>query len=176
MALDTTKVMVGAGVVSIGDYVTAGGAGTLVDVGDLLEPIEVGTAFENFDVETERSTGIVLTNPTKSDFTIKVAMAQSEVENLRIGLRQPAGNKSGTGSNLTLTVTDAIKQFHQIQVVGPGPGTTGVRTITGWRAQAIAMDAVKIGKKAVQNVTVTFRLLKDTSTTPAGQYYKLVDA
>ena len=176
MALDATKIMVGAGVFSYGAYVTAGGAGSLADAGHIATPFELGIAMENFDVETERATGIVKTVPIKSDHTLKVAFHQAEAELLRVALGLPASSKTGTTPNFTLRVGDRVEQYHQATLVVPGVGTTAVRTMTFWKLQISALEPVQFGKAAVQTYIATFRSLRDDSVTTADKHWKQVDA
>lgn len=176
MAQDVTKIMVGAGVLSLGDYVTAGGAGSLSDAGFTLDDFQLTSNQENFDVEVEQTTGTVLTSKVKTEFTLKCTFAQAEAELLRVLLAQPSGNKSGTGANLTLRVGNAATQYHQATLVVPGPGTTGVRTLTFWKLQILTSDPIPFGKKVVQKYGATFRLLYDSTVSTADKFFKQVDA
>jgi hypothetical protein len=176
MALDATKIMVGAGVFSIGDWVTAGGPGTLVDVGHIKSPFELAASFDNFDIETERLQGILDHRPTKTDYTLKVAFHQAEVEWLRIALAQPATNKSGTGANLTLLVGERANLDHQATLVTAGPGTTGVRTLTFWRLKLMSVEAIQVGKGVEQLYIATFRVKHDPTLSTADKNWKQVDA
>lgn len=176
MATDATKIMVGAGTFSIGAYVTAGGAGSLTDVGHVATPFELGVAMENFDVETERAVGIVKTTPQKDDYTLKVAFHESDPEWLRTALGQPSANLTGTAPDETLLVGDRAEQYHQATLVVSGIGTTGVRTLTFWKLQTISMEPVSFGKAIEQMYVVTFRALRDDSLATADKYFKQVDA
>lgn len=174
MALDATKILVGAGVFKITAYVTTGGVGTgIADLGHTLSPLKYSAAYENFDVETERSVGTVLTFPVKVDHTVEVTLGQAELDNLRIALRLGSANLSGTN---ILYVGDPISQYHQIQMVGPGPaGGTQGRTVTMWKAQVINFDEWSFAKAGVQGLAVKFRLLRDDTVT-TDKYFKITDA
>ena len=176
MATDSTKIMVGAGTFSIGDYTSAGGAGSLTDVGDILTPYEIGSEFANFDVETERATGIVATYPLTDGHTIKVAMAESDPTWLRIAMGQPSANLTGTTPDKRLLVGDRAAQYHQATLVATGIGTTGVRTWTFWKLQVLSKEPIQVGKGVVQSYVVTFRALRDSTVATADKYYKQVDA
>jgi hypothetical protein len=175
MSKDATKILAGAGVFSYGDYVTAGGAGSLADAGHIKNPFELGTGFANFDVKTERSAGIVKTVPIDSDFTLKVAFHQAETELMRVALGQPSGNKSGSGANLTLLVGDRAEQYHQATLVVPGPGTTATRTLTFWKLQVLSTENISFGKGIEQMYIVTFRVLRDDSVSTNDKFFKQVD-
>ncbi len=176
MATDATKIMVGAGTFSIGAYVTAGGAGSLTDVGHIATPFELGVAMENFDVQTERAIGVVLTEPINDDYTLKVAFHESDPEWKRVALGQPAANLTGTAPDETLRIGDRQAQYHQATLAVPGIGTTAARTLTFWKLQSIGMEPVQYGKAVTQMYNVTFRILRDDSVTTADKYYKQVDA
>jgi len=176
MALDATNIIVGAGTFNIGAYVAAGGAGTLADVGHTSAANELAAEFENTDFESERAQGIVKTVPSKTGYTLKIPIMQAESEMLRIALAQPAANQTGTGENLTLRVGARVEQYHQATIVTTGVGTTGVRTLTFWKLQAIAVDAIQYGKNALQQFIVTFRVMFDDSVTTADKFWKSVDA
>lgn len=175
MATDATKIEVGAGTFSIGDYTTAGGAGSLTDVGHVKSPYELGVAMENFDVETERAVGIVKTVPIKDDYTLKVAFHETDPEWLRIALGQASGNLTGTAPDETLLVGDRSEQYHQGTLVGPGIGTTATRTLTFWKLQTQSMEPIQFGKSVEQSYVVTFRILRDDSVATADKYFKQVD-
>lgn len=182
MALDASKIMAGFGTASgagefkLGDYVTAGGAGTLVDLGHVKNPYELAGAMENFDETTERATGIVLTEPISDSHEVKVAFHQSEIEILRIAYGQPSANKSGSGNNLTLLIGDRVSQYHQATLQVKGPGTTAKRLMTFWKLQVIAREAISFGKSTAQLVITTFRILRDDSVVTADKYFKFVDS
>lgn len=178
MAQDATKILVGApSSVTIGAWVSAAGTATLSDPGHLLEPLEIASEVENFDVEVETAKGIVKTVPVKTAFTVKLSLAQAEIENMRIAWRQSTGNVTGTSPNFTFVVNDAIEAYHRIVVVGPGEGTNSTRTATLWKCQVQDVQPVTFGKKTVQGVNITFRVLQDTTVaTTQGQYYKIVES
>jgi len=175
MATDATKIEVGSGVFSIGDWVTAGGAGSLADVGHIKSPFEIGVAMENFDVETERAIGIVKTTPTKDDYTLKVHFHEADPEWLGFALGQPDANLTGTAPDETLLVGDRSERYHQATIVGTGIGTTAVRTWTFWRLQVISLEPVLIGKAVEQSYNVTFRILRDDSVSTADKHFNQAD-
>lgn len=176
MALDAGKIKAGAGVFSYGDYVAAGGAGSLSDAGHVKSPFELATAMENFDDETERVTGIVLTNPIKTDHTLKVALHQVDAALFQMALGLPAANRTGTAPNETVLVGDRVAQFHQATLVVPGEGTTGSTTFTFWKLQVISVEPIQFGKGVSQMLAVTFRALRDDTVTSLDKHYKRVAA
>jgi len=176
MATDATKILVGAGVVSLGDYVSAGGSGTLTDVGHTKNPVTFAPTFENFEIRGERAFGPIRISPQDMSLAIKVPMMEAVLEKYRIALRQPAANKSGTAPNETLLVGQPAEQYHQLQIVGPGLGTTKVRTCTFWKCIVEAVAEVPFAKAAEQMLDVTFRALFDDSVTTADKFGKIVDA
>ena len=174
--LNATKILVGAGTLSIGPYTSSGGAGTLADIGHTSTPFKLNGGFANFDVETERATEIVATFPQKSDYTLEVDFSQNEPEAMRIAYRQTAGNLSGTaGTGETLRIGSAVAQYHQATLVVPGTGTNLTATYTFWKMQVATVAATEFGKAAVQKLTVTFRLIRDDTVSTADKLFKRVD-
>lgn len=176
MATSAANVKVGAGTFSIGAYTSAGAAGSLTDSGHIATPYELGVGMENFDVETERSTGIVYTSPQKDEHTLKVAFHESTLELWRTALGQPSSQLTGTAPNKTLRVGDRAAQYHQATLAVPGVGTTAARTLTFWKLQVIALEPIQFGKAVAQVLTATFRILRDDTVSTADKYYKVVDA
>lgn len=177
VGLNATKILVGAGTFSIGPYTSSGSSGALQDIGHTMTPFELAGGFANFDVETERATEIVGTYPQKSDYTLKVSFAQNEPEAMRIAYRQTAGNLSGTaGTGETLRVGSAVAQYHQATLVVPGTGTGLTATYTFWKLQVATVDATAFGKAAVQQLVVTFRVIRDDTVATADKLFKRVDS
>lgn len=176
MATDATKVITGAGTFSIGAYVTAGGAGSLVDVGYSNAPFELTPEFENTEIESENQQGVIKSVPTKTGYTLKVPILESDPEHLRIALGQPAANLTGTAPDETLRVGDRTEQYHQGTLATSGIGTTGARTFTFWKLQILSMDPIQIGKAVAQMYNAVFRVMPDTSVTTLDKFFKQVDA
>lgn len=181
MAVNSANVLLGAATVSIGPWVTAGAAGTLVDVGHLAAKVELGLERENVDVESENSFGIVMTRPLRQSFTLKVSMLEGTAENLRQALSLPAANKTGTTPNFTLGVVDPANQYYQIGVVAPGLGSNSLQTITLWKCFVSGMEAIGFAKGEPQVYVVTFRVLRDDSIASGeqatkGLYWRRVDS
>lgn len=177
MGVASKYVLVGAATVSVADWVTAGGAGSsFVDLGHTKAPSTLTGTIEVFDVKSERVFGIIKSKPIDGKITLKVPTIEVSAENLRIAFGQPAANKSGTGDNLTLRVGDFPEQYHQVTLVTSGPGTTGVRTFTFWRARITGMGELPFGKGAEQVLELTLEILYDDSVATADKFFKMVDA
>src|SRR6476619_4485060 len=101
MATASTKIQVGAATVSIGAYVTAAGAGTLTDVGHTKSPVTLVPNVQTFDVKSERAFGTIKKVPTDMELKLKVPYLETTAEALRVAMRQPSGNVTGSGNNLT---------------------------------------------------------------------------
>ena len=179
MATNSNYVCVQTAVVSIGAWVANAGATTLTDVGHTSGPVELGSEFENFDVESDRTPGIIKTVPIKAGFTLKIPMLEVTAELLRTAMRLATGQVSGTGDNKTVAVSDPAEQYHRVQLVTQGVGTTRVRTITAWKCQVLSVDPIQYGKAVAQSYVATLRMLRDdsiTAPTTDGYFYKQVDA
>ena len=176
MATDSTKILVGAGTAYIGDYVAAAGAATLVDVGHTHKPVSYAPEFKNYDVESERAFGVIKSSPVDAMIKVTVPMMETTAQNLRIAMRQPSANISGSAPNNTILVGDPKEQYHQIKISGPGPGTNKARDIFFWKCQVESMKEVGIAKGDVQVYDVVFRVLYDDSVATADKFFKQVDS
>jgi hypothetical protein len=180
MALDLSNIVGGSGLMSIGPYVAAGGAGSLVDVGETSAPFELSPELENTDFEGERTGGIVKSLASKTGFVLKCPLMQAEALLMMMALGQPAANATaGTGENYTARVGVRVEQYHQATIVTPGVigtgGTPAVRTYTFWKLQAIACEPITIGRLVLQQWIASFRALPDASVTTADKFFKWVD-
>jgi hypothetical protein len=172
MATDSTLLQIGPAIVSVGAYVTAGGAGTLVDAGHTSEPVEIPYALETIDRTSERSLGVIATKITGQVISINIPTLECKPEHVRIFMAQPAANLTGG----TLEVGDAVTQYHQIQLVQnedvAAPYTS--LTITLWRCQLAEFQPLRFGKGEWTILRGVFRVLRDDSVAAAGKYMKAV--
>lgn len=175
MATSAANVRVGAGVLSFGDYVAAGGAGSLTDVGHTRN-VSLNVAVEDFDHETDRSFGIVKSVPVRIQGTIGAILDEATPENYRIAFRQPSGNKSGTPPNETLLVGRPLEQYHQATIVTSGIGTTEQRTFTFWKVRVALNGEIPFQKAAVQNLPIQGAVLYDDSVATNDKLFKMADA
>jgi hypothetical protein len=175
MATDATKVKVGAATVKVGEYVSAAGAATLVDVGHIDEAPTLGSNFESFDVESERTDGVIKTTPTKSGYEVEVSQIETTIARMAQAFRQAAAQVTGGAPNQTLKVITAVNRFFQITVEVPGDGTNSLQTLTFWKCQPISVEPITFGKAATQKYKVKFRVLYDDSISP-GEYWRRVDS
>ncbi len=180
MATDTSKILVGAGVVSLGDYVAAGSGGTLIDVGHCKEPVVMTAAYTDFDVVSERAFGILRKVPQDMAITIRVPQLEVTPERMRVALRQPSGNLSGVSPNETLLVGDPASTdaelYKQIEIVGPGLGSTLVRTVTAWKCVVMELAEIAFAKGDSMVFNVTFGVLYDDSVSTADKFFKSIDS
>jgi len=176
MATNTANVKIGAAAVSIGAYVTAGGAGSLTDVGHTKSGTTLAPSFNDYDSKSEQAFGTLKKVPQDGSIKLKVHMMEATLELLRVAMRQAAANLTGTPPNLTLRVGPFIEQYHQIQVAVPGVGTTQARTLTLWRGSVESVAEIPYAKGAEQAYEVTFDCLWDDSIGTADKIYKVVDA
>lgn len=184
MPVEQKNIIVAKADVSVGDYIAAGAAGTLVTVGHIKGPVTLETTWENYEIESENQLGSLKSIPTKAAHRLKFAMIESLLDpNIRISLKNVVAQRSGTTPNFTLAVTDAAEQYHQIAVATKAfvgaTGVQGTRVITIWKAAVEALDAIGFTKGGEQMLSVTVNCLFDeTITTPLtlGRYMRIVDA
>jgi len=178
MSVTLASVKVRAGVVSFGDYVTAKGAGTLVDVGLTKGGVTIGPKTAYHHIEGDQYLGELSSIPTKRELEMKFTMTQTEAEKLRFAIEQPAGNVTGTPPNLTANIdADAREQYHQLQlsITGGGVGSTGLRVMTFWRCVVTAVDPIGYKKDLEQMYAVTVKVLQEISGTGTDSFYRQVD-
>jgi len=176
MATDTSKVFAGAAVVSIGDWVTAGGAGSLTDVGHMKGPVSLTPSFEDYEIKSERAFGTLKRVPISGSLKLALDLQEITVEHLRVAFRQPAANTAGTSPDERLLIGDFAEQYHQITVVVNGAGTTGVRTMTLWKGFVESLGAIPFAKGEEQHLPLTFDCLYDDSLGSADKFGRIVDA
>lgn len=178
MATTDGNVLIGAATVSIGAWVSAGGAGSLTDVGHTKDPSTIGVAHENYEQPSESQMGPVKIVPTKMGITVKIPILECTPDLLAIAMRQATANVTGTAPNKTVLIGDPVEQYHQIMLVSKGPGSTtqGTRTITIWKAQVTNVGEWAHGKAVPQAPDITLTLLKDNTVTTNGKYFKIVDS
>jgi len=177
MAQISGNICIGKAIVSIGPYVTAGGAGTLVDVGHTKGPTTLAISSENYEAVSEQAPAPVEQVPTNTHYKIKIPMEEATVDNLLIATREPVANKSGTPPALTLRVGGPTgKKYHQVQIITAGLGATLVRTITIWKAMVEAISEIPFAKGGEQLLEVTLNCLWDDTVTTADKVLKTVDS
>lgn len=176
MATNTANTLIGAATVSIGAWVTAGGAGSLTDVGHTAGPVTVQHSFEDHDTKSERAKGIIKKTAIDMAVTVKVPALEATLEHWRQLSRQAAANLTGTPPDMTLRVGDHSSAYFQMTLVGPGVGTTGVRTVTLWKCIPIDVGEIKFAKGEDVVFDVTWAVLYDDSVATADKFYKVVDA
>lgn len=170
------NVLVGAATsITIAAWIADKAASGYVDIGYTKAPTSITPAFENYDTEVEQEDSFIKTRPTKTNYTIKIPFAEATLVNLRKLLGQAAGNLTGTGSDLTLLVTKRAEQYWSLILVGPGPGTNGVRTTSMWKCQVLSMGDWTYSKAGEQIFEATLRILFDTSVTTVDKMFRVVD-
>jgi hypothetical protein len=178
VAVDLSKVKVKAAVVSLGDYVTAKGAGTLVDVGLTKGGVTIGYKPTYYPIEGDQHLGELAGIPTKREVELKFTMTQTEAEKLRLITEQPAANFTGAPPNITGNVdANAVEQYHQVKlsIAGGGVGTLGLREMTFWRCVFVACDPIPYKKDGEQLYAVTVRVYQEITGTGTDSFYRQVD-
>lgn len=176
MAGSITKIFQKAPVVSVGAYVTAAGAGSLTDVGYTEGGVELSWSQEDTAISPDQEAGDVASFPVMTGMTLKFTMLEATVDNLLTALRLPAANKTGTTPDFTLEIGPASEVYLQLQMVGKGGGTTGVRTLTTWKGQIESLEPIGQKKNEPTKVGVTVKCHLDPSVAAAGKFSKLVES
>ncbi len=179
--MDINKIPVGHAVVSIGDWVTNAGAGTLTDVGSVKGGVSLTPSYEHFKLTSDQTFGPHRSKAHSGEWQLKVPMQESDLVKLRRLLRQPSANLTGADPNRTLAVDGPAEQYLQIQLVttaiAGATGTFGTRTITLWRCSIENLDEIAFKKESEQMVPVTFLVCEDVSIAAGGngRFMKIVD-
>ncbi len=176
MSTATAQINIGAAVVSIGAYVTAGGAGSLTDIGHMKAPASLTPAFEDYEVKSERAFGTLRREPIGGKLSLALDLQETTAEHMRIAFRQPAANKTGTSPDFTLRIGDFAEQYHQVTLVVDGPGAGSVRTWTFWKGFVESLGAIPFAKGEEQHLPITLDILYDDSVTTLDKFAKCVDS
>jgi hypothetical protein len=178
LATNTGNIAIGVATVSVGAYVTAGGAGSLTDVGHTKGPTTLTVTGNDYAVATEQSFGTIRKVPISATVKVKVMMDEATLDNLRTAFRQASSQLTGSAPNKTLLVGNITEQYHQVQIVTKGTGgtTQATRTITIWRAITETVAEIAFGKGNEQTFEVTFDCLYDDSVATGDKFLKVVDS
>lgn len=177
MAQTVGNILVGAATIFVDDWITAGvPVGSPTEVGFTKGPVTLTPAFTDYEVKAEQALMTVAKSPTDAKYTLKIPMIEATHENLAIMLRQPAANITGTPPDTSLAVDKPELAYKQVRVVGPGLGTTSVRTIYAWRAVVQEVAELAIGKDQEQLLDVTFDCIYDSSVSTNDKVLDIVDS
>jgi hypothetical protein len=180
LATNTNQIAIGVATVSIGAYFTAGGAGSLTDVGHTKGPTTLSIAYEDYELVTEQSFGPLRNIPISAKVNVKAMMNEATLDNMRVAARQATAQLSGSAPNKTLLVGNINEQYHQIQIVTKGPagaaGVASTRTITIWRGIVRNVEEISYGKQPEQTFTVTIACMFDDSVATGDKFLKIVDS
>lgn len=172
MAVDNTYVLVGAGTVEIGAYVTAGGTQTtMVDIGHTKSPVTITGAVESFKVTTERAFAAIKEVMTGMECTIKVPAMEVRGDILRYAFNQPSTNLSGTSPDATLLIGTPSEQYFQVRITGPGKSDPMVCTF--WRCSVKIDGEWPMAKGDSAVVPLTLTALFDSSVSTADKIGKI---
>ena len=181
MATNTGNIAIGACQVLVGAYVTAGAAqGTMVDCGHTKGPTTLNVTGNDYEIATEQSFGTIRKIPISATVKLKVLIDEATLANMRIAFRQATGQLTGTAPNATLLVGNITEQYHQIQLVtkgtGTSPTTAATRTITIWRGIIESVAEIPFGKAGEQTLETTIDCLYDDTVATGDKFLKVVDS
>lgn len=181
MANDIKRIEIGAGTISVSDYVTAGGAGSYVDIGYTEGPATIEVPRTMYEVKPDQVLGGIRAVPTEYGIDLKFAMIEAAGANAVWALGQAAGNLTGTPPNTTMLIGDPIELYKQMKLVTKGGRLTAVgvdatQTWTFWRCFVKALDAIGVTKAKEKVLGVTMGVLYDESVATADKYGKVVNA
>lgn len=180
MGVDPKKIAIGAGVLSVGPYVAAGAAGTLVDAGLTKEATSLLYKVAKYEYGNgEQVFSAQGAAPTDVEMELKAVMAEADLEKLQWLLSQPAANLTGTAPNKSLLLGEPVEMYHQVQLVTKGVkgtnGTAASRTFTGWRGYIKNVEEIKFAKGSEQLFSVTIGFFEDLTVSTGDKFGKLAD-
>jgi len=177
MALELKNIAIGGTTLSLGAYVTAGGAGSLTDVGLLKDGSELNIAKEIYEVKSSSANGVLRAIPIDSTYELKAILQEATLDNMRKALGQPSANLTGTAPNKTLLVGDMAEEYFQGTVsTGGTGGTPATRLMTFWKLYVKAVETLAFKKGQEQMYGITFGMVADQSVAAADKFYKVVDS
>lgn len=176
---EVKNIAIGGAALSLGDYVAAGGAGTLADVGLLKDGSEITIQREMYEVKSDSAQGVLRAVPTDIGYEVKAILQEATLANFRKVTGQPSANLTGTAPNATMEGGEAAEEYFQATIVTKGTaGATGVyatRTYTFWKLYVKGVEALPIKKGQEQTYGVTFGAAEDLSVSAAGKFFKVAD-
>ena len=175
MSVTTTNIIVGSGTLSVGEYVTAGGAGSLTDVGATDGGVSITPNLSVLDIFVDQQITAIAGAKTKSEYILKTNLMESTLGLLAMAWGQPASNVAGgifyVGDDMTLP-------YKQLSFVGRAAGAPAglTRTLTCWRAVAYKTGEHSYKKDKETFIPIEFKLYLDLSVTTRDKICKWVDA
>ena len=177
MADSVLNVLQGGAVVSLGAWVTAGGAGTLTDVGIIQGGLKFDDKRTYHKIEYDHHLGELKANCTKRTAQIKFKVGEMSLRNLALSLDGLGMLGTSTSpNNSILHNPDAVATELQCQFTAPGLGTNKLRTFTAWKGVVTAHSPIDFSKTVEQSTEFTIDLLQDLTVVTADQDYKFVDS
>ena len=177
MANTPANVIRGAAQVSVGPWVTAKGAGSLVDMGYTFGAASLLPKLTYHEVEPQQHLAPIKAWITKRNAEAKVICGEADADKLRLMFMNPAANFTGTPPAITgLVDADAVDMYFQVSIVTKGTGSTGVRTMTIWRCVLTSPEAIEYKKDGEQLYKFTLTVLYEETGTGADTLMKVVDA
>jgi hypothetical protein len=166
--------------VFVGPWVTAKGAGTLVDMGYIAGPVTIQPKVEFHRVDVQEHLAAIKAWPTARSFEIKIPMAEADADKMRLASMNPAANFTGTPPAITgLVDADADEMYLQVKIESAkgttGTPSTGYRTWTFWKCIVTGIDPIPLKKDGAQLYSVTIEVLYEDTGTGADTLVKQVD-
>lgn len=163
--------------ISIGEYVTAKGAGTLVDLGILDGGFELDMSEEQTDIMSDKHLGPLSQEPHKRGLALKFVAEEAAVDNLLKFWGAKDADKSGVSPNFTLEPSvDNPARYHQIQIADLGLGTGKIRTWTFWRARRFGPFKYAAKRDQPRKFEATFSLMQEITGTGPSSFFKFVES
>lgn len=168
MAITFTNIVVGEGVIFVGDT-----SGSAVDLGATQDGAEIAWEPDMVDIEVDQFGDAARIVQAKVKVSIKTKLAEGTLENLLIAWNYP-GSKLVTGGGfktLSIGIQSVYPQERYLKITGNAPGSTAAVTKarTYECTRVVSYSSSSHMMKRSENVAfpVEFRILPDPTKTGA---------
>lgn len=155
MGVTVTDILVGARTVKVDS----------VDIGATIDGVSVEVTKERVEHIIDQVKLPVGVTEFAEAYRFRVTAAETDLDNLKIAMGQPATSLSTNGTKTTLAVGDHNDDVptHALEFTGKAPGTDKTRTISIPKAYIVEGGSHAYTKNGVTVYEMTFGVLADTS-------------
>ncbi len=170
MAGTVAKIIVGRGVVKIGDCGAAIGAAA--DVGSVDGGVTFENAQEFFDVRTDDFLGTIRKHKTNEKMTVKFVLAEAQLENLAIAFGYPT---TAVVASVFTFGGNAVVTERSLYINGIGP-SGGTRAYVLHKCVMVGSGVHSMKKDDKTMIEMEFEVLEDSSKTANERYGTMTDS
>lgn len=167
MAVDTTNIIIGAGLLSIDGQ----------EVGATKDGVTMGRTVGFYDVTCDQANGVIKKHMTSQTRVLKTSLLEGTLENLKLawGGTITTNAEAPEAKTLKMGATDGGEE-HELVFVGPAPGEYKTRTYTVHRAINVSASEHSYKKDGEVMIPVEFEILLDMSQPEGEEWGTIVDS